>query len=97
MLWTPQESYQEEPFQTEAELESAIKTVSIPLFGPNRIYLDVKKLIGAKGGTKNVPDAYLDRGFVRSSKDGASLPSCWFVGPRFGLRPNFSAVSQHSG
>ena len=59
MLWTPQQSYQEEPFQTEAELESAIKTVSAPLFGLNRIYIDVKKLIGAKGGTKNVPDAYL--------------------------------------
>jgi hypothetical protein len=30
MLWTPQESYQEEPFKTEAELESAIKPVSTP-------------------------------------------------------------------
>jgi hypothetical protein len=59
MLWTPQDKYLEEPFETEAELESAIKTVRSALFGPNRIYLDVKKLIGAKGGTKNVPDAYL--------------------------------------
>ena len=59
MLWTPQQSYQVEPFQTAAELESAIKTVSAPLFGSDRIYVDVKKLIGAKGGVKNVPDAYL--------------------------------------
>ena len=59
MLWTPHDSYQEEAFQTEAELDSAIKTVSAPLFGSNRIYVDVKKLIGAQGGTKNVPVAYL--------------------------------------
>jgi len=59
MLWTPQDSYLEEPFETEAELESAIKTVRASLFGPNRIYLDVEKLIGTKGGTKNVPDAHL--------------------------------------
>jgi hypothetical protein len=59
MLWTPQDRYVEEPFETEAELESAIKMVRAALFGPNRIYLHVKKLIGAKGGIKNVPDAYL--------------------------------------
>jgi hypothetical protein len=29
------------------------------LFGKSRIYLDVKKLIGAKGGTRNIPDGYL--------------------------------------
>ena len=59
MLWTPQDSYFEEPFKTEADLEQAIKMVRSALFGKSRIYLDVKKLIGAKGGTKNVPDAYL--------------------------------------
>jgi len=59
MLWTPGDTYLEEPFNTEADLESAIKTVSPALFGQNRIYLDVKKLIGAKGKVKNVPDAYL--------------------------------------
>ena len=57
MLWTPDETYQEEPFQKEADLESAIKTVSPALFGQDRIYLDVKKLIGTN--VKNVPDAYL--------------------------------------
>src|SRR5215213_7545905 len=59
MLWTPQDTYVEEPFKTEADLESAIKAVSPALFGQNRIYLDVKKLIGDKGKVKNVPDAYL--------------------------------------
>ncbi len=59
MLWTPSTIYYEEPFETEADLERAIKTVGPTLFGPERIYLDVKKRIGAKGGTKNVPDAYL--------------------------------------
>jgi hypothetical protein len=73
MLWTPQHSYQEEPFQTEAELESAIKTVSVPLFGADRIYVDVKKLIGAKGGIKNVPDAYL------IDLSSAKEPTLWVV------------------
>ena len=59
MLWTPTTKYRDEPFNTEAELEDAIRAVSADLFGPNRIYLDVKKKIGAKGRTNNIPDAYL--------------------------------------
>ena len=47
------------PFEKEADLESAIREVSPALFGPDRIYLDVKKLIGTKGKTQNIPDAYL--------------------------------------
>src|SRR5919112_5567630 len=58
MLWTPNGTYRKRPFGKEAELEMAIKEVSAELFGPNRIYLDVKKKIGtsAKG---NIPDGYL--------------------------------------
>ncbi len=59
MLWTPGGKFYEEPFEYEADLEAAIKTVSADLFGPERIYLDVKKKIGAKGKTNNIPDAYL--------------------------------------
>lgn len=59
MLWTPEKQYAADPFETESQLESAIIQVSKALFGPNRIYLDVKKLIGAKGKTKNIPDGYL--------------------------------------
>lgn len=59
MLWTPGSKFHEEPFEYEADLEDAIKTVSADLFGPERIYLDVKKKIGAKGKTNNIPDAYL--------------------------------------
>ena len=54
MLWTPDKQYANDPFETEAQLEAAITEVSKTMFGPNRIYLDVKKLIGAKGKTKNV-------------------------------------------
>ena len=56
MLWTPEKQLANEPFETESQLESAIAEVSGTLFGPNRIYLDVKKLIGGKGKTKNIPD-----------------------------------------
>jgi hypothetical protein len=59
MLWTLEKQYANEPFETESQLESAIVEVSTTLFGPNRIYLDVKKLIGGKGKTKNIPDGYL--------------------------------------
>lgn len=59
MLWTSDKRYLNEPFEAESQLESAISEVSATLFGPNRVYLDVKKLIGGKGKTKNIPDGYL--------------------------------------
>ena len=59
MFWTPEKQYLNDPFEAESELESAIAEVSATLFGPGRIYLDVKKLIGGKGKTKNIPDGYL--------------------------------------
>jgi hypothetical protein len=59
MLWTPDKQYLNEPFEAESQLESAIVEVSATLFGPNRVYLDVKKLIGGKGKTRNIPDGYL--------------------------------------
>ncbi len=59
MLWSKEARYHLEPFEKEADLESAIREVSPVLFGPDRIYLEVKKLIGTKGKTQNIPDAYL--------------------------------------
>ncbi len=59
MFWTPKDQYLNDPFEAESQLEAAIAEVSARLFGPNRIYLDVKKLIGGKGKTKNIPDGYL--------------------------------------
>jgi hypothetical protein len=59
MFWTINDEYLPDPFEYEAQLESAIAEVAPALFGPNRIYLNVKKLIGTKGKTKNIPDGYL--------------------------------------
>ncbi len=59
VLWSREASYYQEPFEKEADLEAAIREVAPVLFGPDRIYLEVKKLIGEKGKTQNVPDAYL--------------------------------------
>ncbi len=73
MLWTAKGAYHEEPFELEAELEDAIRTVGADLFGPGRAYVDVKKKIGAKGRTNNVPDAYLID--LSSSKE----PRLWAV------------------
>jgi hypothetical protein len=47
------------PFDSESDLESAILLVRNELFGQNRIYLDIKKRIGAKAGIRNIPDGYL--------------------------------------
>jgi hypothetical protein len=58
MLWTASGPFRKQPFGKEADLEEAIKEVSAELFGPNRIYLDVKKKIGTKD-KKNIPDGYL--------------------------------------
>jgi len=52
-------TYTEEPFEFEKELEESIIEVAGELFGKNRIYLDVKKKIGAKGKVNNIPDGYL--------------------------------------
>ena len=59
MFWIRQDHYLNDLFETESQLESAIAEVSATLFGPNRIYLAVKKLIGGKGKTKHIPDRYL--------------------------------------
>lgn len=59
MLWSKRITYKEDPFTMEAGLEAAILEVQENLFGPNRIYLDVKKRIGAKNQIRNVPDGYL--------------------------------------
>jgi len=59
MLWGPNKVYQNEPFELEKDLEAAILEVREALFGDWRIYLDLKKKIGKKGKTSNVPDGYL--------------------------------------
>lgn len=59
MLWTPNDAYVVEPYEYEKDLEAAIETVQKSLFGESRIYLETKKMIGAKGKTRNIPDGYL--------------------------------------
>ena len=59
MLWGPNQVYQNEPFELEKDLEAAILEVREALFGELRIYLNLKKKIGAKGKISNVPDGYL--------------------------------------
>jgi hypothetical protein len=59
MLWTPKQQFHPWPFDKEAELETTIADVQTALFGESRIYLDVKRLIGERGQTQNIPDGYL--------------------------------------
>ncbi|MEQ8819421.1 MAG: hypothetical protein RLY93_04200 [Sumerlaeia bacterium] len=60
MIWTESGGhYLPWAYDKEVELESAITQVAPQLFGRARIYLEVKKLIGAKGKTRNIPDGYL--------------------------------------
>ena len=59
MLWAPNKIYENEPFELEDDLESAILEARKDLFGDERIYLDIKKKIGSKGKTNNIPDGYL--------------------------------------
>lgn len=59
MLWTPAARYFPFPFELEKDLETAIHAVKADLFGGNRIYLGIKKLIGKKGVQQNIPDAYI--------------------------------------
>lgn len=59
MLWSPKKFYDNDPFELEPELEEAILEVQEDLFGKSRIYLNLKKKIGAKGKTRKIPDGYL--------------------------------------
>ena len=59
LIWARNNSYHRVAYEDEAELEAAIVEVQAELFGRNRIYLDAKKKIGAKGGLRNIPDGYL--------------------------------------
>lgn len=59
VIWTKNGQYQRDDYANEADLESSILLVQTELFGVNRVYLPVKKKIGAKGGQRNIPDGYL--------------------------------------
>jgi hypothetical protein len=59
MIWTEKGCFRRSDYANEADLESSILKVQDSLLGPNRIYLDVKKKIGVKGGVRNIPDGYI--------------------------------------
>lgn len=59
VIWSKGSLFQSVEYESEAQLEAAIVEVQSELFGPNRIYLDVKKKIGSKDGLRNIPDGYL--------------------------------------
>ncbi|HTU46843.1 MAG TPA: hypothetical protein VMF91_17385, partial [Bryobacteraceae bacterium] len=59
MIWSKNGAYRRVPYDSEADLEKSIREVEGELFGANRIYLDIKKKIGAKGKLRNIPDGYL--------------------------------------
>src|SRR5260221_6454392 len=59
VVWTPSGVYRRASYAGEADLEASILHVQTALFGPNRIYIDVKKRIGGKNGPHNIPDGYL--------------------------------------
>jgi hypothetical protein len=59
IIWTAKGPYQRSRYTSEADLEGAVLQVKDKLFGSERIYLDVKRRIGAKGSLHNVPDGYL--------------------------------------
>jgi hypothetical protein len=59
MLWSKDRQFFDWPFDKEAEVEAAIQESRAQIFGDSRIYLDVKRLIGQSGKTRNIPDGYL--------------------------------------
>lgn len=59
VLWSEFGVHRGSQFANEAELEAAVVRLQRELFGADRIYLDVKRLIGARGGQRNIPDGYL--------------------------------------
>ena len=58
-LWVNAGSYRLAEYKNEADLEKVILELRESLFGPDRIYLDIKRKIGRRGGQQNIPDGYL--------------------------------------
>jgi hypothetical protein len=57
IIWTAKGPFQRTGYASAADLESAILQVKEALFGPGRIYLDVKRRIGsAKGSLHKVSE-----------------------------------------
>lgn len=46
LIWTSSGIYRRKRYANEQDLEAAIQQVQADLFGPNRIYLDVKREAG---------------------------------------------------
>jgi len=59
MLRTPTGAFVQSRYSKETDLEDAIRALAEDLFGEHRVYLEVKRRIGAKGKKQNIPDAYL--------------------------------------
>lgn len=59
MIYDGKNKFTEWRFSKEQDLEEAIQKVRSELFGSSRLYLEIKKLIGKKGGQMNIPDAYV--------------------------------------
>jgi len=59
LIWTKSCAYRRVGYESEGDLESSVLQVRVALFGTSRIYLDIKKKIGTKGGLRNVPDGYV--------------------------------------
>ena len=57
-LWVSGSSYRLTEYINEAELEKVILELRERLFGSGRIYLDIKRKIGTRGGLRNIPDGY---------------------------------------
>src|ERR687891_391846 len=48
-IWTAQGGYRRVRYRDEADFEAAVLQVQADLFGPDRVYLDIKKRIGVRG------------------------------------------------
>jgi len=59
MLLLDKKEFLLDDFKNEADFETSVIKVQDRLFGNNRAYLDIKKLIGKKGKIRNIPDGYL--------------------------------------
>jgi hypothetical protein len=58
-IWHNNEVFTRKGFRSENDFEEAVLEVKDDLFGPNRIYLDIKRKIGKGGRVRGIPDGYL--------------------------------------
>lgn len=68
MPWIPTQQFHPWPFDKETDIEAVVAEVKAALLGGSRIHPYLKKPIGERGETQNIPDGCLTGDWIHASR-----------------------------